>query len=252
MKKPVIGIVASHSPLLKINHPSRTVTHISDEIRQAIIDSGGIPIGILPPTSEIKFVKQDQVSVLPPPWQLLATTFEYSNHLYDQLHLCDGVVFQGGAKVDQYAYRLAHIAYHYKIPALGFCSGQTTMAGIFGDTEMIDVSPKIHRQPTQAQAHDILVVKNSRFHRIVRQETMQVNSRHVYAVKSCPQLETAAIYVDIDGEHIEVLEAPDEDQFYLSTRFHPESIYRENPAAMRIFTAFINAAHFYSESACHV
>lgn len=252
MRKPIIGIIASHSPLLKINHPDRTVTHISDEIRQAILDAGGVPIGILPPTSEIKFVKQDEIKRLPLPWQLPADAYEYSNHLHDQLHLCDGIVFQGGIKVDQYAYHIAHIAYHCKIPALGFCSGQTVMAGIFDDTEMVDVSPEVHCQPARAQAHDVLVFKDSRFYRLVQQESLQVNSRHRRAIKQCPQLETAAMYVGADGEHIEVLEAPSDDQFYLSTRFHPESIYQENLAAQRIFAAFIHAAHVYQSCSSHI
>lgn len=285
MRKPVIGIVASHSPLLKINHPERTVTHISDEIRQAIIDIGGIPIGILPPAPEICFVTSTGKSQLitssaalggsstshqqdamegrclqgnpdDPFYQRFPITAMaapgYRDLLYEQLHLCDGIVFQGGIKVDKYAYHLAHIAYHGKIPSLGFCSGQTVMAGIFEDTKMVNVDEEIHRQPELRCAHEISVVSNSQFYKMVgRCSHLRVNSRHTTAIAACPALYTAAIYTGSDGTHSEVLEPYDDDQFYLSTRFHPESIYRGDKAIQGIFKAFINAAYEYQGSSFH-
>lgn len=244
MPKPVIGIIATHSPFHKINHPDRTVTHISDEVRQALIDNGAITIGVLPPTSGVNFIRSSDP--LAPP------SLEVYNGLVDQMRLCDGIMFQGGKNTDDFAYYAAHITYSNRIPTLGVCSGQTVMVNIFADTEMTSVDPALHNDPAAEYMHETIIDTSSKFYQIVKCDTLNVNSRHNCAVKSCPQLQVAATSLNLlQGErHIEVLEAPD--RFYLSTRFHPESLYRQNPSINAIFQAFIGAAKEYRHSSYHL
>lgn len=244
MTKPVIGIVATHSPLHKINRPGCLVTHISDEIRQALIDNDAIPIGILPPCSGANFIGPADLLQAP------STQFFYN--LLDQLHLCDGIVFQGGKCLDDFAFHIARIAYDERIPTLGVCGGQTIMASIFSDTVITSADPLFHNNITARYMHETYIDPRSAFYQIVQCETMSVNSRHNHAVQSCPQLQVAATSPASQGDdrHIEVLEAPD--RFYLSTRFHPESLYQYSQNINAIFEALVSAASKYHDNPSHI
>lgn len=227
MAKPVIGIVGKHMKLEKYPRPDRPFALMYDEVRLAVIDHGAVPIGVLSPSREIQRHTdrtQDYLSK------------EELTLLDEQLALCNGLIFQGGTYITDFEYTLVRIAYERDIPTLGVCCGQTVIAEAFG-AEIVNVAPEAHQRDDDQYAHSLSVVPGTRFAEIVRTPEMMVNSRHYRAVVSCPVLRAGAL--DQDG-HIEVLEAPDK-KFYLATRFHPESLYADDPVVDRIFQAFVEA-----------
>lgn len=228
MTKPVIGIVGKHMKLEKYPRPDRPYALMYDEVKQAVIDHGAVPIGILSPSREIQRHTDRTQDYL---------TKEELALLDAQLALCDGLFFQGGSYITDFEYTLARIAYERDIPTLGVCCGQTVIAEAFG-AEIVDVDPEVHQRDDDRYAHGMTVTPGTKFAEIVRVPKMEVNSRHHRAVVSCPVLRAGAL--DQDG-YIEVLEAP-EKKFYLATRFHPESLYGVDPVVDKIFQAFVEAA----------
>lgn len=227
MAKPVIGIVGKHMKLEKYPRPDRPFALMYDEVRRAVIDHGAVPIGVLSPSREIQRHADRTQDYLSKEELVL---------LDEQLALCDGLFFQGGTYITDFEYTLARIAYERDIPTLGVCCGQTVIAEAFG-AEIVNVDPEVHQRDDDRYVHTLSIVPGTRFAEIVRTPEMMVNSRHYRAVISCPVLRAGAL--DQDG-HIEVLEAPDK-KFYLATRFHPESLYTDDPIIDRIFQAFVEA-----------
>lgn len=227
MTRLVVGIVGKHMKLEKYPRPERPYALMYDEVRQAIIDHGAVPIGILSPTRDIQRHADRLQDHLPE---------EELTILDEQLALCDGLIFQGGTYITDFEYTLARIAYQRNIPTLGICCGQTVIAEAFG-AEMVYVDKTVHQRDDDQYAHNMRILPETKFADIVQVPEMKVNSRHYRAVASCPILQASAL--DPDG-HIEVLEAP-EKKFYFAMRFHPESLYKVDPVVDRIFQAFIKA-----------
>lgn len=225
-RKPIIGIVTKHF----VNESSiRPDMYIRDEVKQAVFDNGGIAIGITLPRDEITDVREDK-------WEDDLTEEEREN-LITQINLCDGIIFQGGAACDYYEMNACKYCYDNDIPTLGLCCGQNVMVRVLGGTTYKISNPEKHMRPNDKYAHKIMVNKNSRFYEIVKTNEMMVNSRHRRAVKDCPGLEKVAFCED---GYADVIESKDK-KFYLGVRFHPESVYKEDPRANAIFRAFIEA-----------
>lgn len=227
MPKPIVGIVQKHMKLEKYPRPERPYGLSYDEVRMAVIDHGAVPIGILSPSKNFEhhadrlqdYLSEEEIAILE-----------------TQLSLCQGLIFQGGTHINDFEDTLARMAYERDIPTLGVCCGQTVVAEAFG-ANIVNVDPGAHQKDDDKYAHDIAILPNTKFSEIVQVPTMRVNSRHYRAVASCPILQAGAF--DQDG-HIEVLEAPDK-KFYIAMRFHPESLYRDDPIIDRIFQAFFAA-----------
>lgn len=228
---PVIGIVCKHFP--EVHNGSslnRLYSLIDDEMKQAIIDVAGTPIGIVPPKRNVRLA-----SLCRSPEECLSNAELML--LKRQLALCKGVVLQGGGRIDDYAYAIAAITYEQDIPTLGICSGQTAMARVLG-AEVVKVDKATHYRAAEKYVHDIRVVPGSKFHKIVAQaERLTVNSRHGHEIIPNDRFRMAA--VSPDG-HAEVTEAPNK-KFYIGTRFHPESLYRQDSIMRKIFEAFVEA-----------
>jgi len=83
--KPIIGIVSKHC-LCATCAPMGQTTFSRDEIKDAVIDNGGIPIALLPPDKGVHDwkVKKD--------YEL---TQDEKDILIQQIKLCDGIIIQG-------------------------------------------------------------------------------------------------------------------------------------------------------------
>lgn len=55
MKKVIIGIITKHLD----NKKQRPNTFVRDELKDAIYQNGAIPIGILPPSTKVDFVTNE-------------------------------------------------------------------------------------------------------------------------------------------------------------------------------------------------
>ena len=126
-------------------------------------------------------------------------------------------------------------AYKNNIPTLAICMGQTVMAKMF-NAEIAEVSPEMHKKSCD-YAHTCSILPGTLFHDITKSKHIQVNSRHIYSVKSLNKLTISAL--DCDG-NAEVIESQDK-KFFLGVRFHPESLYQTDEKMRAIFESFAHA-----------
>ncbi|MBQ8845257.1 MAG: gamma-glutamyl-gamma-aminobutyrate hydrolase family protein [Clostridia bacterium] len=232
MDKPIIGIISKHYNGSGV----RRSTHISDEIKNAILDNGGIPIGIIPTNKGVNYLFADF-------WKNCLSQEEQENILA-QINLCDGLIIQGGARSDIYEVYIARYAFDHDIPTLGICQGQNTMIRAMGGTTKNVENLSKHGQTWADYAHPIRVMKDSKFYQIVKCERFKVNSRHKTTIDN-PSSKYYVSGISDDGSY-EVLEAPNK-RFNFAIRFHPETLYAKDKKHNRIFSAFVNACKEYKE-----
>ncbi len=230
MTKPIIGIIAKHYREKHI----RPDTYIRDEVKQAIIDNGGIPIGIVPPDRKIKHVADK--------WSFNLSKEEYKL-LKDSIDLCDGIVFQGGGASDNYECIAAKYCYEKDIPTLGLCCGENIMVRALGGTTKYLPNPEKHYNHYKKHVHKVSIDKSSKFYKIVKADELKVNSRHKKTVATCPNLERVAFCEDGFTEAVESKAK----LFYIAVRFHPEGLYLEDEHMNKIFTSFIKASKEYKK-----
>lgn len=222
MRKPIIGIVSKHY----IKDKKRNDTYIRDEVKQAIFDNGGIAIGILPSSKNIKRINDI--------WCNDLSKEEYDN-IVAQINLCDGIIFQGGNSSDNYECILARYCYDNDIPTLGICCGQNIMVRALGGTTIALKDYSSHFEIGNDYAHEIEIDKDSKLYSIIGKEKIKVNSRHKKIVENHPLLNVSAVS---DDGVIEVLESKDK-TFYIALRFHPESLYKKDENMNKIFKSYI-------------
>ena len=138
---PLIGIIMREG----LSEAGNKINYVYSDIEKAIINSGGIPIGIN--RTEIK----------------------------KYLNVCDGFIMEGG---DEFSNEDFHAIKQIKAkdkPLLGICLGMQEMAYI-DNGSIKDVSNHLNT------SHDILINKDSLLYKIIGKNTIKVNSRHKSAI----------------------------------------------------------------------
>jgi len=183
--------------------------------------------------------------------------------IYDRL---DGVLLPGGGDIDPSYYnaashpatyeidkhrddleiRLARWSLEDDLPLFGICRGHQVMNVAFGGTLVQDIPSEVEtqfnhnvRDNRQTHAHDVEIAPDSRLAGIIGSTRLQVNSVHHQSVGQAAPNTCVTAYAP-DGV-IEALEMP-ERKFVLSVQWHPEDLFEDDPAMMRLFTAFVEAA----------
>ena len=140
--KPLIGIIYRK----ELSPKGHIIDIIYKEINNAIIASGGIPIGIT------------------------------SDNFKDYLNICQGFILQGGTKIEKKNLEIIKLLYKENIPILGICQGMQEMAvSLGGKLKKI----KNHNINT---LHEIKIIKNTKLNYLLNTPKIMVNSRHKYAV----------------------------------------------------------------------
>jgi len=232
MNKPIIGIVARHYKKNSV----RPNCYIRDEVKDAIFQNGGLAIGIVAPTTEIRPIYHDSGKTALSDIDKFISREEKEDFIA-QIKMCDGLILQGGAVGDLYEVFVAKYAYDNDIPILGICAGQSSLVFAAGGT-VLQLDNDRHDRGDEKYVHDITIEKNTKFYDIIGKTKMRVNSRHHNAVDDPKDLIVSAR--DHEG-NIEVVEAADK-TFYLGMRFHPESLTKEDKLHNNIFKAFLKAA----------
>ena len=223
MDKPIIGVVAKHY----VNYKGKRIdTFIGDEVKQAILDNKGIPIGILPTEETINYCGDDWKDNL---------SIEEKENLISQLKLCNGIILQGGLETDNYESIIAKYCYDNDIPILGICAGQNNIARALGGTTYKIPNAEDHNKSFYEYAHSIKISENSKFYDIVNTNEIMVNSIHKRTIKDCPMLDKVAFCED---GYPDVIESKNK-RFYIGVRFHPESLYKKDKNMNNIFKEFI-------------
>lgn len=185
--------------------------------------------------------------------------------LYERL---DAVLLPGGPDVDPAHYgserhpltvtiddlrdklelTVARWAVRDDLPVFGICRGHQVLNVALGGTLVQDIpdqlgSPLIHDipdgTPRSTRVHDVTIDSDSRLAGVLGSTRLLVNSLHHQSVE---QVASGAVVTakSPDGV-VEALEVPDR-HFALSVQWHPEDLYQDDEAMLRLFTAFVQAA----------
>jgi len=132
------------------------------------------------------------------------------------------------------------------IPVFGICRGHQVVNVALGGTLIQDVPSIIGRDishnvtvPRNSRPHEVNIDPSSRLANILGTTTIAVNSLHHQSVEvAAPDMCVTAY--SPDGV-VEAIEMPNK-KFVLSVQWHPEDLYRDDPAMKRLFKAFVEAA----------
>ncbi len=152
---------------------------------------------------------------------------------------------------DHYEKVLIEHAVARRVPILGICRGMQALNVFFGGSLYQDITHEIPNSlPHKTEcalgrghiAHEVTVVPESLLARIVRRDTLPVNSLHHQVVKNVGQgLSVNARATDGLIEGIEHTTYP----FLLGVEWHPEEL-RDEPSR-DLFAAFTEAARAYRD-----
>ena len=132
------------------------------------------------------------------------------------------------------------------LPVFGICRGHQVVNVALGGTLIQDVPSEIGTDithnvsvPRNARPHEINIDPSSRLASILGTTTIAVNSLHHQSVGVAAP-DTCVTAYSPDGV-VEALEMPHK-KFVLSVQWHPEDLYRDDPAMKRLVKAFVEAA----------
>jgi putative glutamine amidotransferase len=139
--------------------------------------------------------------------------------------------------------QLVRLALTRELPVFGICGGAQVLNVALGGALYQDIPsqvPKAYKHSGSPEpAHTIDIVPDTRLAAILGTPEMRVNSLHHQAVKVPGQgLVVSASARDGVIEAVEIPGRP----FALGVQWHPEQLFMEDEAALRLFSAFVQAA----------
>lgn len=209
--KPVIGIVTR--PMK--SESQREIDAIYQSVKQAILQKGGLIIGI------------------PLHHEEVPTKEELEEYKY-LLSLCNGILLQGGEDFYPLDIWITRYIHKQNIPTLGICLGMQTMSVAVGGLMEDLKESTLHQQLCVKKAHHVHIRKDSRLYNILKQENIVVNSRHhSYIVNT----KLHKIGYAEDGI-LEAVEDPTK-RFFIGVQWHPEDMITYDMVANFLLEAFI-------------
>lgn len=147
---------------------------------------------------------------------------------------------------DHIEVNLTRWAFDDDIPVFGICRGHQVVNVALGGTLIQDVPSEIGSDishnvtvPRNFRPHEVKIEPNSRLANILGTTHIAVNSLHHQSVGEAAPDACITAYSP-DGV-VEAIEVPNK-KFVLSVQWHPEDLYRDDPAMKRLFKAFVEAA----------
>lgn len=208
MRKPIIGIV--EWPYLDQDGDIifETIKGISDKITR----HGGIPIGIYP--NAIVDYTNMSISNIPKLNQNQIIDLQTS------LNMCDGIIKPGALRIYNYERYIYEYTVEKNIPFLGICAGMQIMAHYKKEKieNNIKNNTNINHHSKEEYCHQVYIKKQTLLYEILKQELIEVNSKHNYHIESSGNLKVCATALDGTIEAIE----KDDLKFSLGVQWHPE------------------------------
>lgn len=188
----------------------------------------------------------------------------------------DGLVLSGGDDIDPVAYGqevrqelgvvvdhprdaleipLARSALEQDVPVLGICRGVQVLnvaagGSLYQDMLLMGLPSESHQQrrhtprpSDDAAVHEVVITPGSRLAQIVRDGRLGVNTFHHQVIdRPAPRFAVSDNAADANGTGvIEAVEAPDR-SFAVGVQWHPERMWKREPACARLFTALVDAS----------
>ncbi len=201
--KPIIGVI-SRPDILKSGNK---VFVIYTDIVNSIINSGGIPLGVL--YNDISF----------------------NNDLKVIIDKCDGIILQGGDSFNECDLEILKYVYEQDTPVLGICLGMQLM-GYFLEGKL--ETTKNHLIPNKKYVHKVYIDKDSKLYKILGTDKIEVNSRHKDMIVD-PKCDIVG--VSEDGV-VEALEDKRK-KFFIGVQWHPENMYSYDILEHKLFDYFV-------------
>lgn len=226
LKKPVIGLIG------QFQKSDQDSIIIHDECRVAILNSGGIPILLLPTYFEPMNKKVPFYNDM---------TLENEETILPLLELCDGFLFSGGNEWHGFHQFVFQYAYDHDKPVLGICLGMQVMASApFFHEKYTDktkqISSSIIHKSSKDYVHEIKIL-DSQLKKILEKESIWVNSRHSSCVLKHPFFQVSSFSEDGIIESIEIPEK----RFMIGVQWHPESLFFQDENSKKLFQAFLES-----------
>ncbi len=148
------------------------------------------------------------------------------------LDFCDGIIAPGGSKIHEIDYKIIKYLHEIDKPTLGICLGMQTMGKLFNGKVRTEIESGDHCSE-EKYVHDIRIKKDSLLYKIIGEETIKVNSRHMRQIP----------FTNLDGvaySEDNILEAIEDKskKFFLGIQWHPESLL-DDIYSKRLFDYFI-------------
>ncbi len=235
-KKPIIGIVGRSG-----KDDGFKIVEVIENYRKAVIQSGGIPILILPPLL-VDYIDHKPVEI--------AELTRQDKEIIDrQLELCDGVLIPGGTIRYQHDFYILAECLKRDIPVLGICLGMQIMAMLkdVNTLENVNNLQKIdsvvnHCDLSNRPVHEVSLKEDSFLAQSIGKKKFLVNSRHNYAI-SAPFLFNIVGFSE-DG-YIEAIERKDK-RLAVGVQWHPEIMTTSN-RSNEIIDLLIKKSKIYKE-----
>lgn len=156
-------------------------------------------------------------------------------HILDQ---CDGFIAPGGSSWFQFDEFIINYAIENDKPLLCICAGFQCLCGLYSDTEprMTRIPNETHHTGGHKYSHTNSIIDGTKLKAILNQDSILVNSSHIWAVNP-PLRENINISAYSEDGIIEAVEIPNK-KYVIGVQWHPEYIYDENSA--KIFQEFVN------------
>jgi putative glutamine amidotransferase len=233
--KPVIGLTTYYE-----DKPRRTLTSVSNNYINSVINAGGLPI-MIPITND--------------DWNI--------NKYIDML---DGILFTGGEDIspilfgenplkqvtyistdrDTHEIAMFKKAYEKNIPILGICRGIQLMNVAQGGTLYQDIDAQIQgalghgpmENPVNELYHTVSIQKESILFNIFQTDELKVNSFHHQSIKDLgSDLKVTALSTEGIIEGVESCQK----DFVVGVQWHPEDLTAKYPLFLKLFQQFILA-----------
>ena len=247
MKQTIIGI--SSGFIFDENYSFSGYPRLAtnEDYSRSVQEAGATPI-LLPITKDYAVAKA-QVQLIDA--LLLSGGQDVMPHAYGEEPLTVSGV--NSIERDIYEVLLIQAALELDKPIMGICRGSQILNVYFGGTLYQDNSLKeganikhVQEANPSLATHTITIDETSFLFEAVGEKTLLVNSFHHQSIKDIAPNLKAVAYAQ-DGI-VEAIEATDPKTFIFAVQWHPEMLSKNNVAAQKIFSHFIQKVETYHNS----